>query len=265
MGEVVRSASYENPYAMSPERRSELTRQLLIEHPPEGDEPVVCYRFTGEAPEADIARSIEREVFEKAFDNDASLMQAEYSPYESNSEFFLAVDREREMAVGTLRIMENGKNSVEDFKTITDLPSEDRARVPETYGIDDFSELWDIGTVAVVEEYRKQAGPVSGLLYYAMYTTAMNRGVKHFVSVIYQPVYEKMRKFLGIPFEPLLDMPPVEYLGARSQFVYGQAETFMESVKRKRRKYIFVRDVREATAPLVGKKADALQFPERLP
>lgn len=160
--------------------------------------------------------------------------------------------------------MESVTDSLLDFKTLADLDEVDRARFSDHYDINDLSEVWDIGTVGVVDSYRQQTGPVSGILYYAMYTTAVSKDIKHFVSVIYHPVYEKMRKFLGIPFEPLLGLPPEEYLGANSQFVYGKADTFMDSVKRKRRKYIFVRDVREATAPLVGKRANALQLRERL-
>jgi hypothetical protein len=254
----------DNPYAIDAERRRGLTQQLLIDHPPQGSEPVVCYRFDGNALEADIARSLEREVFEKSFQNDADMMAEEYASYESNSVFFLAVDRERQESIGALRAIENETNSLGDFKTIADLTEADRERFAPYYGVGDLSKLWDIGTVAVPKDYRNQAGPVSGILYYAMYTTAINRGIEHFVSVIYQPVYDKMKKFLGIPFEPLLDLPPEEYLGAQSQFVYGKADTFMDSVKRKRRKYIFVREIREATEPLVGKKKDALQFPERL-
>lgn len=260
-----REQFHDNPYAMSVEHRAHLVQQLLLDRPPKGSEQVVCYRFDGNDPEADIARSIEREVFEKAFQNDANMMAEEYGPYEAGSTFFLAVDREASQPVGALRVIESTNDSLHDFKTLADLDDDQRGQFSAHYGVDDLSKLWDIGTVGVVENYRKQAGPVSGLLYYAMYTAAMNKGVEHFVSVIYQPVYEKMRKFLGIPFEPLLDLPPEEYLGANSQFVYGEARIFMDSVKKMRRKYIFIKDVREATAPLVGKEADALQFQERLP
>jgi hypothetical protein len=262
----------DNPYEITAEKRLEMVSSLLEERPPVGEHSVVCYRLRGDDPFADIARSIECEVFHNEFDtdpedpkNDPANMKIEYSPYEATSMFFLSIDRESENAIGALRVIKNSINYAEGFKTLDDVPAEYTRDFAQEYDVDDFSKVWDIGTVAVLREYRSQAGNVSGQLYAGMYATALSEQVKHFVSVIDTRVYTKMRDYLGIPFQPLYDMPEINYLNAQSQFVYGEVDTFLPSVRKKRRKLIFSKQVRDATAPLVGKANDALQFEDKIP
>lgn len=262
MSEYSASPYDHNPYALPESLRDELTEKLLREQPPVGTDKVVCYKIDGSDPLSDIGRSIECEVFHDVFgdSNDADHLLVEYGKFEANSIFFLAIDKDEQKARGVLRVIVNANDQLEDFKTLSDLDPHSREMVRDVYGIEDLSELWDIGTVAVQKQFRDKTGPVSGLLYYGMHKEAMRQNVKHFVSAINVRVYEKMRDFLGIPFEPLLDMPPKEYMGTMSQFVYGNAEEFMDSVKRNRQKYIFVEEILEAIDPLVGKADSALQF-----
>ena len=254
-----------NPYELSPEQRHHLVESLLNERPPEGDDRIVCYRLAGDDPFADIARSIECEVFDKEFKNTPSDMQEEYGPYEAASAFFLSVDRDDVRAVGALRVISNSTDTAEGFKTLDDIPEAYARDFAKEYGVEKFSKVWDIGTVVVLPEYRSQEGAVSGQLYAGMHATAMAQSIEHYVSAINTKVYKKMYEFLGIPFEPLYGMPETYYLGVWSQFVHGDVAAFLPSVQAKRQEFFAVDPIREATAPLVGEANSALQFADKIP
>ena len=52
------------------------------------------YRVSGASEVASAARSLERRVFEARFGNDAVEMDREYGPYDPQSDFFIAIDKE---------------------------------------------------------------------------------------------------------------------------------------------------------------------------
>ena len=222
-------------YDLSKESLHLLTKQLLSEHPTDVDSRYVCYRFAGDDKFSNIGRSVERTVFEDAFGNDAEQMVKEYGSYEQSSIFFLSIDREQALPSGTLRIIGNSEHG---FKTLNDLEHSslelDYNQVAEYYQINDPDTVWDIGTVAVLPEYRSAEGAVSVQLYRAMYVSAMQNKIQHFVSVIDQKPLHKLVDYLGIPFESLMGSEPFEYLGSESsQAVYGFVPDFYRKMSKK--------------------------------
>jgi hypothetical protein len=217
---------------------SHLSLELLskqAEHVPEK------YRFVtleidGDDRSANIGRFIERTVFEESFENDADEMEKEYGPYEDASKFFVSFDRSTQMPTGALRVIKHSQNG---FKTFNDIQSEpffvDEESAIHRHSIKDVSKIWDIGTVAVLPEYRKAEGPVSVQLYRAMYLSALHNNIEHFVSVIDDIPLKKLTGYLGIPFIPLADSEPGMYLGSdKSQPVYGYVPEFYEKMNRHR-------------------------------
>ncbi|MDB5177806.1 MAG: hypothetical protein JWO61_189 [Candidatus Saccharibacteria bacterium] len=214
-----------------------LTSKLLHERPPQSEERFICYRLDGDDEFSDIGRSVEREVFEHSFDNDAEEMAAEYGKYEGASTFFVSIDTESKTATGALRVI---GSSEEGFKSLNDLEVSHLGLHPQQvfdhYEIENPNTVWDIGTVAVLPEFRSAAGAISVQLYRAMYVTAMKREVEHFVSIIDQKPLQKLTDYLGIPFESLMDSKPFSYLGSdNSQAVYGYVPEFYKKMNRKRR------------------------------
>lgn len=225
----------ERRYDLTFEEASQLTQQLVNERPPNGDDRHVCYRL-GDDEYANIGRYVEREVFEAHFGNDSEEMQTEYGPYEQNSTFFLTVDREKMIPTGVLRVI---KNSPVGLKTLNDLEAIDpQFSIEDTkqfHKIDDLDECWDIGTVAVLPEYRSAQGAISVQLYRGMYVSAMKEDVQHFVSIIDSAPLSKLTDYLGIPFVPLNDSQPFSYLGSESsQAVYGHVPDFYNKMNRRR-------------------------------
>lgn len=215
------------------------TGELLREREPAGDNKFVCYmldeRNESDAKYVNIARTIEREVFERRFaGNDAEGMRREYGPYENQSVFFLSIDAETGQPAGTIRIIRNGEGG---FKTLEDLASpefKNDATYPDRvfgrYGITDKNTCWDVATAAVRKGYG--GGEVSSQIYRAMWVQSQREGIEHFFSVIDETPYGQM-KFLGFPFKTLYETDWMEYAGSsRSLPVHGNALLFEEEVRR---------------------------------
>lgn len=246
-------------YDLSAEQMRASVRHLLREREPHTDDRVVCYRLERGTEYENVARTVEREVFEKFFGNDAEEMAEEYGPYESQSIFFLSVDQFSGEPAGVLRVIENGPSG---FKTLNDLEASQDPLVPqltatevqEFHDIESLDAVWDVGTVAVRKEYRasrSQAQEASVQLYRALYTSALESGIDHFVSIIDARPYDKMVNYLGIPFVPMADTAGFSYLGSEKSFaVYGDVGEFYGKMNRKRKT---IRGImaRKALSPLV--------------
>ena len=252
------------------------TRHLIAER---GSELPPEYRFVCfELPPGDeygnVARHIERIVFEKYFNNDAAEMAREYGPYESASRFFLSVDRESGQPSGALRIIEN---SSAGLKTLHDIESGafpakvDIEFASILHGIDDMNAVWDVGTVAVPPEYQKGSKSASIQMYRAMYQSSLHHHIDHLISIIDDAPHKKhgstplrdIRDRLGVPFVALDGSEPATYLGSgKSQAVHGYVPKFYE-IMHEYRQNSFIGQVamRDALRRLVeGTEDDAIVF-----
>jgi hypothetical protein len=221
-------------YSLELEGARDLTRQLLDRQPLKMDDRYVCFEINGNDPLADIGRYVERARFEEVFNNTSNDMQQEYGPYEEASTFFVSVDRDDVAPTGVLRII---RNSPAGLKTLNDvagpplLLSEDQ--IMERHNIETLDNCWDIGTVAALSKYPSHGASIQ--LYRAMYLAAKRDNIEHFVSVIDMRVLTQLTGDLGIPFQPLADSEPFEYLGSdRSQAVYGYVSELYEEADHRR-------------------------------
>lgn len=223
----------ESNYSLSLERQAELMSDFLKDEPSLLAGRYVTYRLP-EGDIEDVARTVECRVFDQAFDEGASKMSEIYGPYESQSHFYLAVDRENKLPTGVLRVIED---DAERLMTINSLPPEATKLTPEEilayHGVNSFDTCWDIGTVAVLPEYRQKGVNISIQLYRSLYKDAMNHGVKHMFSIIDRKPYETMTKYLGIPFLDLADSKPFSFEGSKeSVAVYGYVPDFFKKMSR---------------------------------
>lgn len=218
-------------YDFSDDDVKELTVDLIDSKNFETHERFVSYRLSGNNKYSDIGRQVERQVFEYTFgSNNAEFMQNEYGPYEQSSIFFITVDREAKEPIGVLRVI---RNSSAGLKTINDLSSPDSPLnlTPEgirtDHNIMDFESCWDIGTVAVPVQYRKNGASAALQLYRGMYNTAIEEGIEHLVSVIDRAPLLVLTEYLAIPFVPLCGSNYFSYLdSAESLAVYGRVADF---------------------------------------
>lgn len=210
--------------------------RLLTEWPlPSSGGRFGCYFVADSSPFSDLARGIECSVFQQFFGNDPALMAAEYGPYEEHSSFFLVVDRERCQVAGALRVIENSDRGL---KTLNDIAQPPLAisleKVIHHQRIEDLDKCWDVGTVAVLKEYRGRTSGhvVSAMLYGMLRATARRSGIEHLVAVLDTHAHGQLVDVMGVPFTPIADSEPFEYLGsATSIAVHVRMDQIIRSVE----------------------------------
>jgi hypothetical protein len=202
--------------------------RLLSEWPLTSGGRFGCYLIADSSPYSDLARGVESCVFQQFFGNEPSLLAAEYGPYEDSSSFFLVVDRERCQAAGALRVIQNSDRGLKTLNDIAGPPlSISLEKVIHHHAIEDLDKCWDVGTVAVLKEYRGRSSGhlVSSLLYGLLRAGACNAGMEHMIAVLDTHAYQQIVDLLGVPFVPIADSKPFEYLGSQSSIaVYAPTE-----------------------------------------
>jgi hypothetical protein len=240
-------------YELTASSSEELIRALMLEHPIRHDGRFGCYMIPGVSPYSDLARSVECDVFHHFFGNTAEVMHDAYGAYEESSRFFLVVDRILERPAGTLRVIANSKRGLKSLNDIAQAPlCITESAVLEYHGIPSLDDCWDIGTLAVLKEYRGelQDHQVGTMLYGVLHRAALREGVHHAVTVLDRHAYTQLTQMLAIPFEPIVGSKPFDYLGSpksRAAYLYfpkvaSNVETHMsqldDTTRRSLRPYV---------------------------
>ncbi|MDX1891464.1 hypothetical protein [Mycolicibacterium sp. 050158] len=230
-------------YDLSDPERDALTEQFL------GTKKLGCNRFAcftieGDDPFANIARQVEREVFEDSWGNDSATMKREYGPYDDSSVFFMAVDTHAGVPAGVLRMI---RNSSAGLKTIVDLDDCAKSPIAPTaiaaadvmrhHGIEDLDRCWDGATAAIPRKYRRKLAATHVQIMRIVALAAMRENIEHFVSVLDAPVVRAARDVLGLPLVPLAGTPPFTHMDApNNQAVYAHVPSLLRIAQRRNRK-----------------------------
>ncbi|HUO41006.1 MAG TPA: hypothetical protein VMU34_25595, partial [Mycobacterium sp.] len=147
--------------------------------------------MAGTDPFANIARQVEREVFEDSWGNDAANMKDEYGPYDESSLFFLALDTHEQEPAGVIRMI---RNSPAGLKTLVDLDDSIKSpiapipvpigQVMSYHGIDDLDRCWDGATAVVRQRYRCRLASIYLQMMRVVYAAASRENVQHLVAVL---------------------------------------------------------------------------------
>lgn len=194
----------------------EMLRQLQVEHAAVSDGRYSCYRIAGCSRYGDIARTVECEVFGEFFGNTPASMVEAYSQYEEHSVFLLVVDQASLLPAGALRIITNSSHGL---KTLNDLEEEplkiSTPSVLEYHRIDDPMNCWDVGTLAVLKNYRGQSHDhiISSMLYGLFYAEVSRARVDHVVAMLDKVAWRQLTEMLVVPFITIAGSAPFTYLG----------------------------------------------------
>ncbi|MCW2689088.1 MAG: hypothetical protein JWR37_3978 [Mycobacterium sp.] len=222
-------------YDLSEAETNNLTQQFLSTKNVTDADRIKCFKVEGTDPFANIARQVEREVFEDSWGNDSATMKKEYGPYDESSVFFLAIDTQDKVPAGVLRMI---RNSPAGLKTIVDLddsikspiapvaiPAQDVMRY---HGIDDLDRCWDGATAAIPRRYRRKLTGVHVQIMRVVSTAALRENIQHFVAVLDAPVFKAARDILGLPLVPLANTPPFTHMDApNNQAVYAHISSLL--------------------------------------
>jgi len=177
--------------------------------------PFGVYVLDAAQPEAELAREIEREVFDEFFSNSPKLLDDEYGPYDDSSTFLCVIDHAEQRPAGMIRIIRPGPaglKSVHDIerqsgRAFTDLVGPTGANV-------DLTAWWDIATLGVARDYRGAAtsGLVAMALYQALNMLADREGVEWAVAILDVVVLDLINTAWMRPFQPVPGTFPARYL-----------------------------------------------------
>lgn len=224
-------------YTLSDADLDRLSRRLLAEQPPKVGDPLIVYRLDGTDELSNLARHIEREVFEESFGNDDGQMRRIYGLYEDVSTFFLAVDQTTRRPVGALRAM----RARADLGLLTLREAERYAGVTlaqfrQHHGLEaDWADRTvDWGTLAVPKPHRAAGGHLlAAMLFRAGQVWACLHGMRHYIMLVDS---ELRRTFdmLGYPFATLAGTRPFSYEGSTSSaLLYGRPAEFFAVIEKK--------------------------------
>lgn len=193
----------------------------------------VCVVAGPDEPLADLARTVERQVFEESFGNDAATMTAEYAAYEQRSLFFVVLDRRAGRPAGVSRIIQAAGGP--RVKTLDDAPAylgRPADAIIAAHGLADGGTIWDFATIAVLSAYRggRSALTVSSLLYRTFILAGEAAGAKHVVTMLDGRAYRNLR-LLGVPLVALAASEPFAYLGsAENHALYADFAAIRPSI-----------------------------------
>jgi hypothetical protein len=199
-------------YDLDPAAMERITGDFLAAHPARG-------RFVTAVvgPDSDLAavgRALERQIFTDAFGNDATVMAAEYGPYEADSLFFVVIDRRRGVPAGVGRMIESHGAGV---KTIDDAPQYIGVGIGTILAAHGMTgeKVWDCATLAVLPQYRggRSSLLVSTMVYRTFLVMGRRHSIRHAVSMLDKGAYRNLRR-VGAPMRTLADSGPFEYLGS---------------------------------------------------
>ena len=250
-------------YDLDPTQIQAKIVDLLERQPPPSDKRIVCYQLDNET--SDVARTVECQVFYKAFNNDPAEMAKIYGPYEAASRFYLSIDQYTSQPVGALRaIVDSEVGSM----TLNDLPEKAMTKPQEQimidHRIDSLDTCWDIGTVAVLPEYRTKDNGAAVQLYRAMYVDAMKNDVSHILAIINKQVCDKMTGYLGIPFEQLSGTSSFDYEGSDNNVaVSGYVPDFYSRMRRHSHSIKGILARKALKSLVYGSEDDAIMFDTR--
>ncbi len=216
--------TWEPRYELEDTDVDRLYQDLVAEYG-QSEQGVDCYIISGNDERSNLGRVVEKQVFDQKFQNDESVMHAEYGQYEDASLFFIVTYNQK--PVGVMRIIQD---SPAGFKTLNDISAErpadahpeaprvDIEQLKEAYGMQDTSKVWDIATIAINRYSRDPENYTSVLLRRVLFMLAHEQGIEHWMSIIEQKEYNNLQA-IGTPFEPMPGTGIFEYLGA----VYSNA------------------------------------------
>ncbi|ORY60114.1 uncharacterized protein BCR38DRAFT_443981 [Pseudomassariella vexata] len=199
-----------------------LSHRLLAEQPPRTQEQYICYLISGVDELSNIARHVERAVFEERFGLNDAKMQKMYGGHDYASIFFVVMDQVNKTPAGVIRNIKwslAGLTTLNDAEEMLHVSLEDFKKY---HGVEDMNTVWDIASVVVLKKYRQvEKNLISNMLFRAMHVRATYEGVQHYIGVVDAGI-RRMIMLVGFMGEPLVGTSVVSHEGSEdSLFMYG--------------------------------------------
>jgi hypothetical protein len=194
-------------------------------------EPFGQYVFRPDEPEAELARHVEGVVFGEWFGNSRKLLDSEYRPYDDSTVFLAILDHRRRLPAGMARMT---LPSPTGFKTLHDIEAvwgRPLADVLGETGLEwDLGRVWDVLTIAVMNDYRGKA--TEGLLTLSILQFGsqglLHTGGRYSITVLDLVVLDLVQSMIGQPYQRFPGIEPIRYLDSPASIpVFADFEEWM--------------------------------------
>lgn len=207
----------------------------LIAREGRGHTPFGLYVLGSHESAAELARSVERDVFLEYFGNSPELLAHEYERFEQSSFFLCVVDHGRRVPAGVIRIIVNspaGLKSLQDLEHGWDVSVDDLC---ERSGIEmDLDDVWDVATLAVTSEYRGAAtnGLISAALYQGVGGVFSAHRVRWMIAILDLVALDLVQGAVHRPFQRFDGVEPRRYLDSPSSLpVWADWDEYLPRLK----------------------------------
>ena len=207
----------------------------LIAREGRGQTPFGLYVLGSHEPAAELARSVERDVFLEYFGNSPELLAHEYDRFEPSSFFLCVVDHRRQVPAGVIRIIVNspvGLKSLQDLEHGWDVSVDDLC---ERTGIEmDLDQVWDVATLAVASDYRGAAttGLISAALYQGIGGIFSAHRIRWMIAILDLVVLDLVQGAVQRPFQNFDGLEPRRYLDSPSSLpVWADWDEYLPRLK----------------------------------
>jgi hypothetical protein len=206
----------ERPAPAGAERARDDLRSLAAAVVGAAPEAMGVYAFGPEDPGAELAFSVEEQVFEEALgDTAAAVVADQFSPYEHATLLFCVVDQHRKLPAAMLRLILPSKAGL---KTIADIEPTFGVPATELFAANQFdfdpNHTWDVATLAIGAEYRTAAfqGMVTMALCQSVSVLGRRLGFPYALAMLHVPVLRMLQWKLARPFNEFEGVEPRPYL-----------------------------------------------------
>jgi hypothetical protein len=227
----MRATSFRPKYTLTPDELTTLTKRLLASQPTPAQLRLVCYLVSGTDELSNLARHVEREVFQQQFELGDAKMHAMYGAHEDASIFFLVVDQVAAQPAGVIRNIRNGPSGLIALNDAREYLGVSVEAFKAYHGVRSLDDVWDIGSVVVRRGYRGQEhNLVSHMLFRAMHVRAGHEGIKHYVGIVDAHI-RQMIELVGFWGGSICGSGVVSHEGSDdSMFSYGNRERIEKGI-----------------------------------
>ena len=163
----------------------------------------------------ELARYVERVVFDEWYGNSAELLDAEYGAYEPSTVFFCVIDHLRALPAGMLRITLPSARGFKTLHDIADVWGQPYEEVLARTGLEwDLTRVWDTITIAVTKDYRGKStdGLITMSLLQSLAQALVMCGGQTLLTILDLHVLDLFQATVCEPWQRFPGVEPIDYL-----------------------------------------------------
>lgn len=230
----------------APDRLQNYADELILHAGQPVDRPVLVTMVEGTDETSEAGRAVEYQTFLRKYGNTYEQLEKHFSPYDTASLFFVAIDTADRVPIGVVRLIP--PNTAVGTRTAFDVGSVEHWGTDFVYAInsaleqqgateDDFTDasiMVDVASLVVNEQYALRYPPhsLAAAVIRASINYTLEHGYRDYVAVMIRAALRSAQNTMGPIARFVPGLPDKEYLDApRSRPVFGNLLRYVAELK----------------------------------